>query len=191
MKSVPVKDGAAPSLRRRLLPLALVSCVAGAAIGAALTWHGGSTARPGAQSGLHQPVRQFVPVASTAQPKGELAPVTRLTLVPAAGTVTVLTGPFDDRFTLADLRLSAGVVTSTLKVTSDVSEIINFELTASFYDAAGLLLGTTTQQLTEGDGSAGKPAAENAGVEFRLAADPSYLARVVSAQLRVPVMVNE
>ena len=138
-----------------------------------------------------QPIKQFVAVASTAQPKGELAPVAQLTPIPASGTVSKVTGPFDDRFTLADLRLSAGVVTSNLRVTSDVSEIINFEVTASFYDERGLLLGTDTQQLTEGDGSAGKPAAENGGVELRLAANPSYLAQVASAQVRVPVMVNE
>ena len=186
MKSVLVKDGAAPSLRRRLLPLAIASCVAGVAIGATLTWHG--AAAPAAQP---QPVKQFVPVSSTVAPRGALAPVAKLAVVPPAGTVTEVAGPFDDRFTLADLRLSAGVVTSKLRVTSDVSEIINFEITASFYDAKGLLLGTATQQIAEGDGSKGNPTAENGGVELRLAANPSYLARVASAQVRVPVMVNE
>ena len=185
MKNVSVEVGAASSLRRRLLPLAVVSGVAGLAIGAAPTWHG--TSQPVARP----PAAQFVAVASTAQPKGELAPVARLDPVPAAGTVTRVLGPFDDRFTLADLRLSAGIVTSNLRVTSDVSEIINFEITAAFYDAQGLLLGTSSQQLAEGDGSAGKPTAENAGVPLRLTADPAYLARVASAQVRVPVMVNE
>ena len=186
MKSVLVKDGAAPSLRRRLVPLALVSCVAGVAIGATLTWHGAASTAPAAQ-----PVKQFVPVSSTVAPRGALAPVAKLAVVPAAGTVTTLDGPFDDRFNLADLRLSAGVVTSKLRVTSDVSEIINFEITASFYDVQGQLLGTASQEIAEGDGSKGDPTAENGGVELRLAANPSYLAQVASAQVRVPVMVNE
>ena len=169
-----------PVVSRRLLSLAVASCLAGAALTAVLTSTNSETARA-----------PYAAVASTTAPKGELPPAARLAVLPAPGTVTELVGPFDDRFTLAELRLTSGVVTSKLRVTSDVSEIIDFEIVAAFYDAKGGLLGTARQGIKEGDGSAGSPTAENGGVLLRLAAAPAYLNRVASVQVRVPIMVNE
>ena len=114
----------------------------------------------------------------------------RLPVVPAAGTVTVQPGPFDDRFTLAGTRLAGAAVTTSLTVQSDVSEIIVLETQADFYDAAGALLGSV-RATHEDDHSDGEPHKAAEAVPMRMPADPAYASRVHSAVLSVPALVNE
>lgn len=93
-------------------------------------------------------------------------------------------GPFDERFVLSGLRLAGGVVTGTLTVTSDVSELIDLQVVAGFYDAQGRLLGTAVQE-RHGEGS--RP---DEVVPLRIAA-PASARTAVSAAVGVPVLVNE
>lgn len=113
----------------------------------------------------------------------------QLAQLPTPGTVTVVQGPFSDRISLTDVRLTRRTVETTLKVTSDVSELIDLELSAAFYDASGHLLGVARTTYAEGDGGDGKPQAETAGVPLTVvwkgAGTPT------SARLSVPVLVNE
>lgn len=109
---------------------------------------------------------------------------------PAAGTVVRSSGPFDDRFVLADLRLREGAVTGALRVTTDVSDVLVLEVHAAFYDEAGTLLGTAAQvrQDEEGDGSTGPP---DESLDVLVEPLKPWAGRVASARVWVPVLVNE
>ena len=122
--------------------------------------------------------------------QGDTGPAPRQLLdLPAPGTVTVVPGPFSDRLRLTETHLTGSSVVARLRVTSDVSELIDLELSAAFYDAAGHLLGTGRAVYAEGDGGTGKPAAENAGVVLTVVwKGPG---KPVSARLSVPTLVNE
>lgn len=161
--------------------------VAGTALVAALAACSGESAAPAGRTGAADVAAVSAPTApvSVAEPAA-----TRLPAVPAAGTVTVQPGPFDDRFSLAATRLAGDAVTTSLTVQSDVSELIVLETQADFYDAAGVLLGSVrdTHEDDHGDGEA-HTAAE--AVPLQMRADPAYADRVHSAVLSVPVLVNE
>jgi len=111
---------------------------------------------------------------------------------PEPGSVGVVPGPFDDRFTLDGMRVARGVVTGRLTVTSDVSDLLELEVVAGFYDAAGELIGTSSwvHHLDESaeHGHTGPP---DESVSFRIVAPPALRERVTSAAVGVPVLVNE
>lgn len=110
---------------------------------------------------------------------------------PAPGTVEVVAGPFDDRLDLGGLRLDDDSVTGTVTVTSDVSELIELQVVAGFYDAGGTLLGTGRFTHHAGDqehGHAGPPSEEET---FEVAVPEDLGGTVVSAAVGVPVLVNE
>ena len=94
-------------------------------------------------------------------------------------------GPFDDRYVLAGLRLRSGVLTGTLTVTSDVSEIIDLQVVVGFYDRTGALLDTATYE-RHGEG-----AVPDEVVHLRVTAPPAVRDRAVAAAVGVPVLVNE
>ena len=115
-------------------------------------------------------------------------------LTPAAGSVVQAPGPFDDRFRLQGLTLDAEGVHGSALVVSDVSEILEFEALAGFYDADGRLIGTgrfvhhLDEELVDPAAEAGPP---NELEEFTIALAPELRGRVVSAAVGVPVLVNE
>ncbi|WP_148612781.1 hypothetical protein [Nocardioides rubriscoriae] len=114
------------------------------------------------------------------------------TASPAPGTVAVVPGPFDDRFVLRGVRLADGVVSGRLTVTSDVSDLLELEVVAGFYDADGRLLTTAkaVHHLDEAVASHEEgPPDETA--PFRIAVPRRLLDRVASAAITVPVLVNE
>ena len=162
--------------------------VAAAALAAALAACSGDTTGSGTRV---QAAPAAAAVGAPTAPVSVAQPApARLPAVPAAGTVSVQPGPFDDRFSLAGTRLAGAAVTTSVTVESDVSEIIVLETQADFYDAAGALLGSAraTHEDDHGDGEA-HTAAE--AVPLRMPADPAYAARVHSAVLSVPALVNE
>ena len=169
-----------------------------AAAGAALTWvvdqQGGdpgsaSASSQAGPSGTGAAVKTTLPglVAPTGDP---MLPSLRRAR-PAAGTVVRAEGPFDDRLTLARLRLDRARVTGELTVTSDVSEILELQVLVGFYDRAGRLLGTNRYDRLEGhqDGHAGAAPPEE--VRFSVAVPRDLRDRVASAAVGVPVLVNE
>ncbi|MCW3839854.1 hypothetical protein ONA70_07055 [Micromonospora yasonensis] len=109
---------------------------------------------------------------------------------PAPGTVATVPGPFDDRFDFADLTLNRDAVSGSIKVTSDVSEILELQVIAGLYDSNGQLLhtGRFVYHRTE-DGHDHQAPEE---LETFSIALPSQLhGRVASAAVGVPVLVNE
>ncbi|MFI9486507.1 hypothetical protein ACIG47_08970 [Promicromonospora sp. NPDC052451] len=110
---------------------------------------------------------------------------------PEPGSVEVVEGPFDDRLDLGDLRLGDGAVTGTVAITSDVSELIELQVVAGFYDADGRLLGTGRFTHHAGDqehSHTGPPAEEES---FTVVVPEDLGAAVASAAVGVPVLVNE
>ena len=93
-------------------------------------------------------------------------------------------GPFDDRFTVSGVRVAGGVLTGDLTITSDVSDIVDLEVLAGFYDRTGRLLTTASwTRHTDGD-SVGRP---DEHVRFTVRGP----AGAAAVRFGVPVLVNE
>ena len=112
---------------------------------------------------------------------------------PAAGEVGTVSGPFDDRYSFGRLRLDGAAVTGAVRVTSDVSDLLELQVLAGFYDARGRLLGTgrATHHLDEDSAHATHAGPPSELEEFRIAAPRGIADRVASAAVGVPVLVNE
>ncbi|MFI2646111.1 hypothetical protein [Micromonospora fulviviridis] len=109
---------------------------------------------------------------------------------PAPGTVTTVPGPFDDRFDFDDLTLNRDTVSGSIKVTSDVSAILELQVVAGLYDSNGQLLhtGRFVHHLTEDGHDHGAPEEREL---FSISIPGQLRGRVVSAAVGVPVLVNE
>ncbi len=113
------------------------------------------------------------------------------TSAPTGGRVGRIAGPFDDRFRLIALNFDGRAVSGRLGVTSDVSDILELQVLAGFYDRSGKLLGQGryTYHLNEDTHhDAGTPDEHRT---FRIAVPASLRAQVHSAAVGVPVLVNE
>ena len=110
---------------------------------------------------------------------------------PSPGTVVRAEGPFDDRFTITRLRLRPTAVTGVLTVTSDVSDLLELQVLAGFYDRRGRLLGTG-RHVHHGpqhhEDSTGPPSEVE---RFSVTVPRRLRGEVVSAAVGVPVLVNE
>lgn len=114
------------------------------------------------------------------------------TASPAPGTVARLPGPFDDRFTLSRLRFTAPAVAGGIDITSDVSDILDLQVLAGFYDGRGHYLGENrfTYHLDEGAPHESQgPPSELMNWRIRVPAPLAGQAR--SAAVGVTVLVNE
>ena len=113
---------------------------------------------------------------------------------PAPGSVVPVAGPFDDRFVLSGLRIEGGTVTGRLRVTSDVSEVLELQVLAGFYDDTGSFLGSgrAVFHLDESAGHVPEQTGSPSELqEFRIEAPSANVAHVASATIGVPVLVNE
>lgn len=172
-----------------------VVLVVAAMVGAASLGGLGALARPGAGETSLDPgsvAQTSFPGLAAASGEPQLDGID--SAAPAPGRVVAVAGPFDDRFTLADLKVGQGAVSGRLEVHSDVSDLLELQVVAGFYDAEGILLGTgrATYHLDEAtadpSGQNGPPAEVG---EFRVEAPRAYAGRVAAATVGVPVLVNE
>lgn len=114
---------------------------------------------------------------------------------PQPGTVGTVPGPFDDRLAWQGLRLEDGAVRGALTVTSDVSDLLELQVLAGFYDDRGRFLGTArwTYHLDESEHGTGHdhagPPQERRELDVR--APARFRDRVAAAAVGVPVLVNE
>lgn len=113
------------------------------------------------------------------------------TLAPKVGTVVQVAGPFDERFRFSGLALDATTVSGVVEVTSDVSELLDLQVLAGFYDDQGRLIGTARHDYhaephTESDG--GPPSQTHT---FRIEVPTKLRTSVMAAAVGVPVLVNE
>ena len=115
-------------------------------------------------------------------------------LHPAPRTVTQAAGPFDDRFELRGLSFDGKQVRGSAQITSDVSEILELEVLAGFYDSRGRLVGTAryvhdAEESQANEHQAGGPPDE--AKPFTIAVPGRLRGTAVSAAVGVPVLVNE
>ena len=115
-------------------------------------------------------------------------------LHPAPRTVTQAAGPFDDRFELRGLSFDGKQVRGSAQITSDVSEILELEVLAGFYDSRGGLVGTAryvhdVEEAHAKEHQAGGPPDE--AEPFTIAVPGRLRGTAVSAAVGVPVLVNE
>jgi hypothetical protein len=115
-------------------------------------------------------------------------------LHPAPGTVAQAAGPFDDRFKLQGLAFDGARVRGSATITSDVSDVLEFQAVAGFYDRKGRLLGTA-QHVHHADESSGGAHSDAGPPEetqrFTIAVPKQWRGVAVSAAVGVPVLVNE
>jgi hypothetical protein len=137
------------------------------------------------------------PVARTAfaglsHATGEPTLPSLLALHPAPRTVQQASGPFDDRFTLRDLTFDGARVRGSATVTSDVSDVLELEAVAGFYDREGRLLGTARHVHHLDESSAAVHVGRPSEIErFVIAVPAQWRGRATSAAVGVPVLVNE
>jgi hypothetical protein len=115
-------------------------------------------------------------------------------LRPVPGPVAQAAGPFDDRFSLRGLSFDGARVRASATVTSDVSDLLELQAVAGFYDRKGRLLGTAQyvhhlDESTQGAHSDAGPPAETE--RFAIAVPAPWRGVAVSAAVGVSVLVNE
>lgn len=116
------------------------------------------------------------------------------TMHPAAGQVLTAAGPFDDRFEWRGLGLDSSGVHGSVHVTSDVSDVLELQVVAAFYDARGtfLGLGRWVHHLDEdAEGAAAHTGPPSEDVQVRVAVPAAFRGKTVAAAVGVPVLVNE
>jgi hypothetical protein len=167
-----------------------VFAVIGIAVYSATTGTHGDEPTAAAAEG---PATQFTPQAtfaglapSTGAP--ELESLGRVH--PSPGAIVAAAGPFDDRFVLEDLAFDGGSVSGAVRVTSDVSDVLDLEVPAGFYDADGVLVGNGrfVHHLSEDTTHTGPPVERQ---EFTIAVPADVSGRAVAVSIGVPVLVNE
>lgn len=173
-----------------MLRTAVAACAAAALVGGGVTWAlvaPGSSADP---TPVAEPSAARTSFAGLAPADGEPTLPGLGSAAPAPGRVGQVAGPFDDRFTLSSLTLADGRVSGTLRVTSDVSDLLELQVLVAYYDAAGDLLGVrrSTHHATGGHDHSGPPSEVE---RFAVAAPARFRDEVSSAAVGVPVLVNE
>jgi hypothetical protein len=113
------------------------------------------------------------------------------TVNPPKGHAIQVGGPFDDRLVLENLAFNGSAASGAVRVTSDVSDVLELQVLAGFYDHKGVLLGTArfVHHLgSEGHNHAGAPEERE---EFSIAVPTKYYGKAISAAVGIPVLVNE
>lgn len=119
----------------------------------------------------------------------ELASVTAAH--PRRGQILQVSGPFDDRFVLEDTTFRGSAVSGAVRITSDVSDVLELQVLAGFYDLDGRLLGTNRFVHHFGAGDHPHAGVPQLRERFSVQVPAAMADRVASVALGVPVLVNE
>lgn len=166
--------------------------VTGVALSGLIAWGVGAAAHSvPAPSAASFAVATTLPglTAPTGQP--QLASIR--TLHPQSGALVQATGPFDDRFALDALAFDGTSVSGSVRVTSDVSAVLDLEVVAGFYDAGGAFIGTARFSYHATDDGPTDPVTGTPveTIPFQVAVPAEFAGRAASASVGVPVLVNE
>lgn len=109
---------------------------------------------------------------------------------PRRGQILQAKGPFDDRFVLEGTTFDGSAVSGAVRVTSDVSDVLELQVLAGFFDERGNLVGTGrfVHHLGESHAHTG-PLKERE--QFRIPLPAALAHRAVSVTIGVPILVNE
>ena len=173
------------------LTLTVVAAVAAAAVGGAATWALAGDDPASVQVTAPDPAaaaQTSFPDLATPSEEPELAGLREAD--PQPGNVARVSGPFDDRIEVGRLSLRRGAVTGRVLVTSDVSDVLELQVVAGFYDAAGRYLGSGRfiHHDLEESAHTGEP---DEALEFEIAFPKGVSDNVRSAAIGVPFLVNE
>ena len=177
-------------LRSPKAGVALVGAVIAVGLIAGLTSF--SLAAGGVEADSALPV--VVPQASfpgLAAPSGEPELDGIVQAKPRPGEIVQVLGPFDERFELEGLAFDGTTVRGAVRVTSDVSEVLELQVLAGFYNDQGALLGTNRfvhHLADDGDSHTGSPEERE---DFAIEVPAELASQAVSVALGVPVLVNE
>ncbi|GAA2503869.1 hypothetical protein GCM10009858_47160 [Terrabacter carboxydivorans] len=168
---------------------------------AQLTSHGADPASTGnAAPATQLPAMRATPVTAFAgltAAAGEPELPSLKTLRPRAGTAVPAPGPFDSRLQFTSLGFDGAAVHAKVRVTSDVSDLLDFSARAGFYDASGRLIGTGTwtyhldEAQPDGQAATTVDGHPNELEAFRVPVPANVKGRAVSAAVGVTVLVNE
>jgi hypothetical protein len=175
------------------MKLPIRSILAAGALAAALLGTSACSGTPGTATGQDVQAAAVVQTAFPGLPAatGEPALASLHQVKPKPGTVVQAAGPFDSRFTLDRPALKDGAVTGAITVTSDVSDLLELEVMAGFYDQAGTLLGTGRFVHHAGVDAHAHSGPPSETEEFSVSVPTDLAGRAVSAAVGVPVLVNE
>lgn len=112
---------------------------------------------------------------------------------PRPGAATQAPGPFDDRFVVTKLRFDGRAVHGTVRITCDVSDILELQAVAGFYDVRGALIGTGryiyhVDEAHEHATATGNPSEVE---PFSIEVPADIAGKAAAASVGVPVLVNE
>ena len=110
---------------------------------------------------------------------------------PRSGQILQARGPFDERFVLESPTFDGSAVSGAVQVTSDVSDVLELQVLAGFYDEKGNLLGTGRFVHHLGDDGHTHASAPEERQEFTIPVPAALAHRAVSVTIGVPVLVNE
>lgn len=162
------------------------------ALVAAVLVAGCSAPAPARVAPAPRPVSVQTTLPGLTAPTGEPDLPSLAQMHPHPGQAVRATGPFDNRFEVDALAFDGRNVAGAVRITSDVSDLLELVVVAGFYDADGQLLGTARFE-HHADGDAGHqhsgPPSETE--EFRIPVPAEFAGKAVSAAVGVPVLVNE
>jgi hypothetical protein len=178
-------------VRTGRITLTVVAALAAATVGAAAAWalagdDGGP--RPGRTPGPEEVVQTSFPDLAPVSAEPRLAGLRDTHPLP--GSVARITGPFDDRIEVGRLELDGDRLTGRVLVTSDVSDVLELQVVAGFYDLAGRYLGSGRFIHHDLEESAHEGSPDEA-LEFEIAFPRGHRDEVRSAAVGVPLLVNE
>ncbi|GHG55718.1 hypothetical protein GCM10012320_27750 [Sinomonas cellulolyticus] len=153
----------------------------------------GCSAAPAATSGpAPQPVSVQTQLPGLAAPTGEPDLPSLKATRPQPGQAVRADGAFDDRFEIDGLAFDGEAAAGAVRITSDVSDLLELVVVAGFYDRDGKLL-TTARFEHHVDGDAGHQHAgpPSESEEFRIPVPAEFAGRAESAAVGAPVLVNE
>ena len=179
------------SRKTRILLIAITALVAASVAVLAVVLLGGqaSTSAAGNDAPLAGAAKTSFPGLAAAEGEPDLAGLQ--TARPGPGQALQVQGPFDDRLAFEDLAFNGQAVTGAVRITSDVSDLLELQVLAGFYDDHGTLLGTARFEHhlgSEGHNHSGPPEERE---EFSIPVPAELQTKALSAAVGVPVLVNE
>jgi hypothetical protein len=181
-------------MTRRSRRLTVLATVLAALLGAGLT--GALAVRPSGPAaddaqGASGPSHARTALPALTPAAGEPTLPGLQTSHPRPGTIARMAGPFDERYELSGLHYEEGRLHGVLTITSDVSDVLELQVLAGFYDAEGHLL-ATGRFVRHGEihnEAVGHTPDET--LHFGITVPRGARSGAVSAAVGVPVLVNE
>ena len=178
-------------MNRKSRILLIAALVAASLAVLALVVVGGraSTSAAGDNVPLAAAAKTSFPGLTAAEGEPDLAGLQ--TTRPSRGQVLQVQGPFDDRLVFEGLAFDGQATTGAVRITSDVSDLLELQVLAGFYDDHGTLLGTARFEHHLGSNGHNHSGPPEEREEFSIAVPAELKAKAVSAAVGVPVLVNE